>query len=105
MKAIALITIAALTACAPSPDSIAPVGMAGAYSGLSCASAASALSVERANLQALSSAQREAAVGDAIGVFIIGIPIGSLTGGNKAGDIAASKGKVLALEARLAACG
>ena len=26
-------------------------------------------------------------------------------GGNKAGDIAASKGKILALEARVAACG
>ena len=46
-----------------------------------------------------------AVTGDAVGVFLVGVPISSVTGGNKEGQIAASKGKVDALQARLLTCG
>ena len=94
----------ALAACAPGPDAIAPVSMAGTYDRTSCAQAQVALTAERATLAALSEQQRNAQTGDAIGVFLLAVPVSSLTGGDKTGLIATSKGKVLALEARLAAC-
>jgi hypothetical protein len=62
------------------------------------------LSAERQTLATREAAQRSAVTGDALGVFLIGVPMSSLSGGDKAGQIGASKGKVLALEARLAGC-
>lgn len=99
-----ILATAALAACAKSPDAIAPVSMAGAYENLSCAAANRTLLAERASLDALSAQQRNAATGDALGVFLIGLPVSSLTGSDKEGAIATAKGKILALEARLASC-
>jgi hypothetical protein len=101
---LTLITTATLTACAPRPEAIAPTSMAGAFDATSCTRARQLLADERQTLQSLSTAQRQAATGDAIGVFLIGVPVSSLTGEDKAGLIATSKGKVLALEARVAGC-
>lgn len=95
---------AALGACAKSPDAIAPVSMGNAYAGVSCQAASAELTAARANLTALESAQRGAAAGDAIGVFLIGVPTSSLMGGNKEGQIATEKGRVIALETRLRSC-
>lgn len=102
-SALAL-SVLALAACAQSPSAIAPVSMGNAYAGLSCPQAAYDLNVERQTLAALEGKQRGAVAGDAVGVFLIGVPVSSLTGGNVAGQIGASKGKVMALEARLASC-
>ena len=79
--------------------------MGNAFATMDCPTAAASLRQEKAVLSELEDKQRGAAMGDAIGVFLIGVPTASLTGGDKAGEIAASKGKVLALEARLASCG
>lgn len=105
MKKLAL-TVAALSlaACAQSPDSIAPVSMGGAYEGISCQNAGVMLVEERQRLAALEAQQRSAVAGDAVGVFLIGVPMSSLTGGDKSGLIGASKGKVIALENRLLRC-
>ncbi|WP_304951453.1 hypothetical protein [Sulfitobacter sp.] len=99
---IAMLTV---SACAQRPDAIAPVSMAGAYDGVSCRSAQQLLAAERQNLSALSAQQNQAANGDALGVFLIGVPMSSVTGGDKAGDIASSKGKIVALENRMLRCG
>jgi hypothetical protein len=101
---LALAMILAMTACAQSPDSIVPVAMGGAFDGLSCNDAAQMLANEQVTLAALEQRQRNAATGDAIGVFLLLIPISSLTGNDVTGEIAASKGKVLALGARMARC-
>lgn len=105
MKTI-IIGVAALTlaACTPRPDSIAAVPMGAAFASLSCVDARNHLMVERSNLETLSTAQNRAATGDAIGVFLIGVPVSNLTGGNKSGDIGAAKGKIIALEQRLLSC-
>jgi len=95
----------AVSACAKSPDSIAPVSMAGAYDNISCKKAQTLLNQEQTNLNALSAAQKSAVTGDAVGVFLIGVPMSSLSGNDKEGSIATSKGKILALEARLQSCG
>lgn len=102
---LAIIALPLIAACAPRPDAIAPVSMGSAFSSYDCRAAAADLRTERQNLETLSQAQRNAATGDAIGVFLIGVPTSSLTGGNKAGDIGAAKGKIIALEARVQACG
>jgi len=96
--------LVATAACAPSPDSIAPVSMGAAFANISCDEASAMLAAETQTLATLSAAQSGAATGDAIGVLLIGIPVSSLTGGDQSGEIAASKGKVLALQARLAGC-
>ena len=41
---------------------------------------------------------------DAVGVFLILVPVGSLTGGDVSGQIATERGRLLALDARLARC-
>lgn len=106
IRTIFALTLAALTlaACAKGPDAIAPVSMTGAYDHLSCARAAETLTAERANLAALSAKQKSAVTGDAIGVFLIGVPVSSLAGEDNEGAIATSKGKVLALEQRAERC-
>ncbi|WP_342070961.1 hypothetical protein [Yoonia algicola] len=98
-----LITLA-VTACAKRPDAIAPVAMGDAFSSLSCNQARTMLNTERSTLATLSAAQTTAANNDAFGVFLIGVPMGSVTGGDNEGNIAASKGKILALENRLVTC-
>lgn len=57
------------------------------------------LIAERQNLAGLSSQQNNAATGDALGVFLVGIPVSSVIGGDQEGNIAVSKGKIQALEA------
>ena len=95
----------ALSACAQGPDSIAPVAMPdGMYSHLSCQRAAQERAAVGERLASLEAQQRSAVAGDAFGVFLIGVPMSSLTGGDKAGLIGAEKGKALALDARLAGC-
>ncbi len=93
-----------LAACAKAPGSIAPVSMAGAYDNIACKKAGPMLEQERQTLSALESQQKAARTGDAIGVFLVLIPVSSLTGGDREGAIATSKGKVLALETRLQSC-
>jgi hypothetical protein len=102
---LAIIGLALTAACAQSPDAIAPVAMGDAYQNVSCSKARTLLSQEKGTLAALSTQQTNAAKGDTIGVLLIGVPVSSVTGGNKAGDIAATKGKVEALTARLLSCG
>ncbi len=94
----------AVAACTPRPDAIAPVSMTGAFDRLSCSQAKSQLATERTKLTALEKQQNSAATGDAIGVFLILIPVSKLTGGDVAGELATSKGTVIALEQRVASC-
>lgn len=93
-----------LAACAQGPDSIAPVSMGNAYTKTTCSQAQTLLSAERQTLDALSAKQRSAVTGDAIGVFLIAVPVSSLAGNDVSGHIATSKGKINALSARLETC-
>lgn len=105
---ITFLTFAALpflAACAQGPDSIAAVPMGNAFASYDCRAAAADLATERQALTVLEGQQRGAVAGDAIGVFLIGVPTSSLTGGDKAGLIGVAKGKIAALEARVAICG
>lgn len=103
-RLLPLTALALLAACAQGPDAIAPVSMAGAFADTPCAQAQHMLTVEQNNLTLLSNQQRQTATGDVIGVILLGVPTASLFGGDKAGLIAASKGKVAALQARVDGC-
>lgn len=101
----ALITAAALVAgCAPNPSAVAPVNMTGAFAAMSCAAAAANLPQARANEAMLTQQQSNAAITDAATVFLVLIPVSSLTGQNVEGDLATAKGTVDALESRLIGC-
>lgn len=105
MRSFLLVSsLLALAACAQRPDAISPVSMGNAFVSVPCRDAHGMLQEERHNLNALSQQQNSAATGDAIGVFLIGVPMSSVGGGDKAGEIATSKGKVVALENRLLSC-
>lgn len=78
--------------------------MVGAYDNLSCKKSRPMLEQERQTLVALETQQKSAQTGDAIGVFLILVPVSSLTGADREGAIATSKGKILALEARVQEC-
>ena len=101
---IALSLSIAAAACTPRADAVAPVSMTGAYDKMSCSNARKSLDAERQTLATLAKRQNSAATTDAIGVFLILVPVSKLTGGDAAGDLGTSKGKVLALEQRVANC-
>ncbi|WP_420585824.1 hypothetical protein [Ruegeria sp.] len=103
-KLLLVVLAFALSACASQPEAIAPVSMGDAFKNLSCSNAQKMLVEERQVLAALEQKQRRAATGDAIGVFLILVPVSSLTGNDVEGSIATSKGKVVALENRLLSC-
>lgn len=85
--------------CAKRPDAIVPTNIPmAAYTNLSCEEIAREIITEQATLTALSKQQNEAATGDAVGVFLIGVPMSSTFGGDKEGQLAVSKGKLQAMQ-------
>ena len=72
-----------------------------AYENMECQQLSEQLIAEKNKLAELSKSQNSAATTDAIGVFLVGVPAASLTGNDNEGDIAVSKGKVVALEANI----
>jgi hypothetical protein len=96
---IVLASLALVGGCAKRPDAIAPVAIPNeAYMSYSCERLKNELQSERNTLTALSSAQNSAATADAVGVFLVGVPISSLSDGDKEGLIAVSKGKIQAMD-------
>jgi hypothetical protein len=89
----------AVAGCASRASSIAPIAIPSAnYKGLSCADTKISLEAHRAKLNALTNAQNNAATGDAVGVFFVLLPLGSIFGADKEGELAQAKGEVLALQ-------
>lgn len=74
-----------------------------AYSNLDCPALAREYLKEQSSLTAVSKQQHDAATGDAVGVFLVGVPMSSTFGGDKEGQVAVAKGKVNAIEANMKA--
>jgi len=88
-----------LAGCAKNPDAIAPMSMpVNAYSGLDCSQLSAEHQRSSLALQQVSADQRQAVTGDAVGVFLIGVPVSSLTGADKEGLVAQHKGELIAIE-------
>lgn len=107
MKILLSVAVAAaLTSCAKRPDAIVPVDIPmAAYSNLDCSGLTRELITERAKLSAVSKQQHDAATGDAVGVFLVGLPMSSTFGGDKEGEVAVAKGKVVSIENTMKAKG
>lgn len=98
-KAWLAVAAFALAACAKNPDAIAPIAMpVNAYFGLTCDQLVTEHQRSSAALAAVSQQQKQAATGDAVGVFLIGVPVSSLSGGDKEGLVAQHKGELVAIE-------
>ena len=88
-----------LAGCASRADSIAPIAMPSSnYKGLSCSDTKTALTQARSRQAALTQSQNNAATGDAVGVLFVLLPVGSIFGADKEGQLAQVKGEVLALQ-------
>lgn len=103
---IALLTMILLpaltTACASRANSIPPVAVSASdYENVSCDEARSLLVAARAEENALVRRQNNAATGDAVGVVLLLLPVGSIFGADVSGELAAAKGEVIALERRI----
>ncbi|WP_420396867.1 hypothetical protein [Nioella sp.] len=98
-----LLVIAAATAvvsgCAQQPENIAAVEVGGdAYATLNCRQlAAEELTVSQ-RLENLSADQRRAANGDAMGVFLLGLPVSSMSGNDREAEIAVARGQLQAID-------
>jgi hypothetical protein len=102
---LALAAAAALAACAPGPNAIAPAAMpAGLYDATGCAAARAERGATAARLAGLEAQQRDTATTDALAVLFIGLPVSGLTGRDVSGQIATERGRLIALDARLSRC-
>ncbi|MCE1237096.1 MAG: hypothetical protein LWW93_12165 [Hyphomicrobiales bacterium] len=91
-----------LGACAKRVDAIVPVDIPmAAYQNMSCQALAQEQIKEQTTLASLSEQQNSAATGDAVGVFLVGVPVSSTFGGDKEGLVAVSKGKVTAIDSAM----
>lgn len=94
-KVIALSMTIAISACAKAPDQIAAADIgAGAYRGYGCKQLAEKKLAISQDLENLSAAQKSAASGDAWGVFILGLPLSSMSGNDKETAISVAKGHI-----------
>lgn len=89
----------AASSCAKRPNAIVPVDVANStYEGFSCQQLGQEQSKEQEKLAALSKKQNGAANIDALGVFLVGVPVGSLANADVEGQIAVSKGRLVSIE-------
>lgn len=104
----AVCSLALLSACAKNPEAIAPMSMpVNAYMGLTCQQLATEHQRSSLALAQAEASQRQAVTGDAVGVFLIGVPVSSLSGADKEGLVAQHKGELIAIQAqqRQSKCG
>lgn len=101
-----LLVLAALAAagCAQQPDRISAVDVAGdPYRGFSCSQLKAEHLKVTQNLEAASADQKKAADGDVLGVFLLGLPVSSMSGNDKEATIAIAKGRINELDRKILA--
>ena len=87
-----------ISACAKDPSQIAAVQMSDStYGHLSCRDLQKNEIQQVQLLNALSADQKKAKSGDAWGVFLLGLPVSSMSGSDKETEIAVAKGRIDAL--------
>lgn len=97
MLALGLAMFAA--GCAKQPDQIAAIDVGDSgYAGMSCKQLSAEETKINQALENLSSEQKAAASGDAWGVFLLGLPLSSMSGNDKEAAIAVAKGQLQAID-------
>lgn len=98
-KIIPLALVVAVSACAKQPDQIAAVEVgSNEYRGYSCRQLSEIELKYTQALTNLSAQQKSAATGDAWGVFLLGLPISSMSGSDKETAIAVTKGHIQSID-------
>lgn len=95
-----LLSIAVLfSACAKNPDRISAFEISShGFKDYSCERLASEKQTSVHQLENLSAQQRAAADGDAIGMFLVGLPISSMAGNDREAAVSLAKGTIQAIE-------
>ncbi|MBZ0163384.1 MAG: hypothetical protein K8H74_11800 [Notoacmeibacter sp.] len=97
------IALVVMSGCATPPDRIAAIDLpTSVYANETCAGLAAERSTTTAKLAVLEKKQNKAVMDDAAGVFLIGLPVSSMTGGDQEVQIAAEKGKLQAIDRSIA---
>lgn len=88
-----------LAACAKPPEKIEAVAIDDAtYQNMTCEHINRQISSYEADYRFLAGQQQNAATADAIGVMVLGVPGGSLAGGDKETSIAVLKGQMASIK-------
>jgi len=103
MRSLVLVFVAVmglgLAGCATRASGVAPVSVSAVeFQGLTCEETRSRLASARERENALTRQQNNAATADAVSVFLFLVPLGSVFGADKEGELAEAKGEVNALE-------
>lgn len=97
--AFAAILSLGVAGCATKPSRIAPLNVSPlVYGSKSCAEVAELAAKTDASLQEMIVRQNRARKTDTIGVIMLGLPMGSITGKDREADVARLKGEKIALE-------
>lgn len=97
--AVAVALCIGVAGCAKAPSSIAPAYVSEVpYHSYTCEQLGQELQRLDAAYAVAAQAQEDARTGDAWGVFLIGVPTSSLSGGNIAPEIASLKGQQVAVQ-------
>ena len=97
--ALGFCVLLACASCAKQPDQIAAVEIGNnEYRPYGCRQLSEIKLKYDQRLENLSAAQENAAAGDAFGVFMLGLPISSMSGGDKETAIAVTKGHIQSIE-------
>lgn len=93
-RTVAVAALAMLAGCAAKPETIAPAYVSTIpYETWTCAQLASEAQHIEGAMTAAYAQQNQARTNDAVGVFFIGLPVSSMSGGNIAPQIATLKGQ------------
>ena len=99
-----LLAVVLISGCASDPATIAPISINPAiYQGWSCNQLRQEKASQSASLEILVAQQVRAQEGDALGVFLIGLPTSSMSGNDKESEIANARGQLAAIEQNLIA--
>lgn len=106
-RLLALMTVTvALSGCAQQPENIAAVEVGtDAYSTMNCRQLAAEELAVNQSLENSSADQRRAANGDAWGVFLLGLPVSSMSGNDREAEIAIARGQLQAIDRQQASRG
>ncbi|QHQ34880.1 hypothetical protein [Algicella marina] len=99
MKKLIILGCLLVAACAKAPEEISAANIGpNPYTHASCGDLRSEEVRLSQHLTNLSAAQRDAQSGDALGVFLLGLPISSMAGNDKEAEISVTKGRIQAVE-------
>lgn len=99
LKKALILALPLLAACAERPENIAAADIGpNPYLAFSCSQLSSEGLRLQQQLENLSADQRRAAQGDAFGVFLLGLPVSSMSGNDNETDIAVTRGRLQAVE-------